>query len=77
MRHYRTWKAIQLPGTLTTPLKLNKWYRLTELGVTFDMFYNSMINPETRIRFTQSPVGNVLGGWGNIFIKLDDVEEFL
>jgi hypothetical protein len=77
MKHYKTWKAIAVPEAPQSSLKPNKWYRLTELGVTFDMFYDTMIRPETRIRFTPSPLGNVIGGWGNIFIKLDQREDFL
>jgi hypothetical protein len=77
MKHYKTWKAIKVPSDPGSPLRLNKWFRLTELGGTDDMFYELMVNPKTRIRFTPSPLGNVIGGWGNIFIKLDDVEELL
>jgi hypothetical protein len=37
----------------------------------------NMVNDDTRIRFTWSPLGNVIGGWMNISIKPNQVEDFL
>ena len=50
---------------------------MTELGMTFDNFYTNINDPEKRIRFALSPLGTVIGGWGNIFIKLEDVEDLM
>ncbi len=78
MKHYKTWKTVHVSDDLKNPfLKVNKWYRLTELGMSIEAFHATMVNKETRIRFTPSPFGNVIGGWLNIGIKLEDVQEFI
>lgn len=78
MIHYKTWKTIYFPEYLENIfLKINKWYRLTELGMSIEAFHATMVKNDTRIRFTQSPYGNVISGWLNIAIKLDAVENFL
>gem|GEM_PF-6336614 len=64
----------------SSPLKLNKWARLTELGMSPNAYKVTMVNEDTRVRFTPSPFGQgrgVLGGWLNISIKLDQFDDFL
>ena len=77
MQHYRTWRTIRVPESTDAPLRPNKWYRLTELGMSPEAYRMTMVDDEARIRFTTSPLGNVLGGWLNISIKLDFFDEFI
>ncbi len=77
MKHYRTWKTIRVPETTGSPLNPNTWYRMTELGMSPETYHTVLVNKETRIRFTLSPVGDVIGKWLNIGIKLELVEDFL
>ncbi|MFW9952469.1 MAG: hypothetical protein ACFFKA_20305 [Candidatus Thorarchaeota archaeon] len=78
LKHYKTWKTIYVSKEIENSLiKINKWYRLTELGMSIEAFNATMVNKETRIRFTPSPFGNVIDGWLNIGIKLEDVEDFM
>lgn len=83
MKHYKTWKTIRVPEKPSSPLRPNKWYRLTELGMGPNAYKVTMVNNDTRIRFTPSPVAAALGrpwvgvGWLNISIKLDQVENLL
>ena len=77
MRHYRTWRTIRVPEEPGSPLKPNKWARLTELGMSPPAYKAAMVNDETRIRFTPSPLGRVIGGWMNISIKLNQVDDLL
>jgi len=78
-RHYKTWKTIRVPEKPGFSLQPNKWVRMTELGLSPKAFIADMINEETKIKFTQSPVsgGFPLAGWLNISIKLDQVEDLL
>ncbi len=50
---------------------------LTELGMSPDAYRAAMVNEETRVSFAPSPLGNVVGGWMNIAIKLEDVEDLM
>lgn len=77
MRHYKTWRTIHVPEEPGSSLQPNKWVRLTELGMGPKAYIASMVNDETRIRFTWSPLGNVISGWINISIKPKLVENFL
>ena len=77
MKHYRTWRTIRIAEDLPAPLELNKWVRLTELGMSAAAFKATMVNEDTRIWFTQSPYGRVIGGWLNIDIKLDQVQDLM
>jgi len=79
MRHYRTWRVVRVPEPSNLPIKPNKWARLTELGMSPNAFRTTMVNDETRIRFTPSPLNpsGVLSGWLNISIKLDQYDDFL
>ncbi len=80
MKHYKTWQVIKVPEVENSPIKPNKWVRLTELGMSPTAYKATMVNDETRIRFTPSPVipsPGVLSGWMNISIKLDQYEDFL
>ena len=76
MRHYRTWRTIRVPEEPGSPFKANILARLTELGMSPTAYITDMVNDETRIRFTRSPLGNVIGGWMNISIKLNQVDDF-
>lgn len=77
MKHYRTWRTVRVEEELPAPLDLNKWVRLTELGMNPDAYKATMVNDETRIRFTPSPLGGVIGRWLNIDIELDNFDDFL
>ena len=77
MKHYKTWRTIRVPEEADSPLQPNKWVRLTELGMSPDAYRATMVHDETRIRFTPSPLGNVLGGWLSISIRPDLVEDLL
>jgi hypothetical protein len=83
MKHYLTWKTIRVPEQQDSPLKPNKWVRLTELGMSANAFRATMINEETRVRFTPPvtrPTGVIewaRGGWLNISIKFDQFDDLL
>jgi len=83
MKHYMTWKTIHIPEQPDSPLKPNKWARLTELGMSPNAFRSTMINDDTRVRFTPPttrPMGVIewaRGGWLNISIKLDQSDDLL
>ena len=77
MMHYQTWKAIPVPEDPGSPINPNKWYRLTELGMNPETYRRNMVHEETRINFTQSHLGRVMGSWMNIGVKLDQPDEFL
>jgi hypothetical protein len=77
MRHYRTWETIRVPEVADATIQPNKFYRLTELGISSDGFMATMVNNETRVRFTQSPFGSVIGKWLNISIYLDTVDDLM
>lgn len=85
MKHYRTWMAAKVPeqpaGSL---LKLQRWYRLTELGMCFSNFYNTMLNPQIGVLFTgyalpPPPAGTPppAPGRGNLFIDLKAPQELI
>ncbi len=76
MKHYKTWLTIPVPEN-GGALKPNKWLRLTELGMSPEAYKATMVNEESRIRFTPSPYGRVIGDWLNISIKLDVVDDLL
>ena len=69
MKHYRTWRTIRVAEELPPPLELNRWARLTELGMSPQAYRATMVDDDTRIRFTPSPFGNVIGRWLNIDIR--------
>lgn len=81
MKHYKTWRTIRVPEEPNSPLRPNKWVRLTELGMGPKAYIANLVNDETRIRFEPSPLGDILGGviggWLNISIKLGRVEDLL
>lgn len=69
MKYYRMWRTIHFADELPPPLDLHRWVRLTELGMSPDADRATMVHDETRIRFTPSPFGNVIGRWLNIDIR--------
>jgi len=77
MKHYKTWRTIRVPEEPGLGIKPNKWVRLTELGMGPNAYKATMVNDDTRIRFAQSPLGRVIGGWLNISIKLDQFDDLL
>jgi hypothetical protein len=82
MQHYLTWKSIRVPEVADLAIQPNKYYRLTELGMSPESYTAVMINDESRIRFTTSPFGRVMGStsiapYFNISIKLHIVDDFL
>lgn len=77
MKHYRTWRTIRVSGDACAGLNLKKWTRLTELGMSADAYRATMVDDETRIRFTPSPLGNVIGAWLNIDIHSGPGEDLM
>ncbi len=79
MRHYRTWRCVKVTEPPNLPIKPNKWARLTELGMSPTAYKATMVNEETRVRFTPSTfrAQGVLGGWLNISIKLEQFDDLL
>jgi len=77
MKHYKTWRTVRVKEVLPAPLNLNKWHRLTELGMSPEAYKATMVSDETRVRFTTSPFGRVIASWLNIDIKLDLVDDFM
>jgi hypothetical protein len=77
MRHYLTWKTLKVTTPENSTLRLNRWARLTELGMSPAAYIATMVNDETRIRFEQGPLGPVLRRWLNISIKLEQVDDLL
>jgi hypothetical protein len=75
MKHYRTWRTMHVDDR--GGIGLNRWRRLTELGMSPTAYKATMVHDESRIRFAQSPYGRVIGLWINISIKLDEVEDLL
>jgi len=77
--HYKTWKTLRASQEPSLPWNPNRFYRLTELGVTSLEAYRATLDMvyETRVRFTPSPLGRVLGEWRNIFIKPEACEDLL
>jgi len=80
IRHYKTWRVIRVPEPPAgSTFKPNKWSRLTELGMSPAAFKITMVDDETRVRFTSPPGGrpSLLSGWLNISIKLDRYDDLL
>lgn len=77
MKHYRTWKTIHVPEEPSPDLRLNKWFRLTELGMSPAAYRATMVDKETRVSFAPSPLGNVLGAWMNIAINPENPQDLL
>ena len=78
-RHYQTWKSHNVPEVEGSPLKPNRFYRITELGLPD---WSRGIkrpggNPRSFIKFTRSPVGEVIGEWRNILIEPGDFDDLL
>jgi len=77
-RHYKTWKALRIPEKPDSPLHPNRWYRMTELGLSLPVRWWSNAGPEgPRFEMTRPPQGNVWGGWRNIVIKPEPVQDLL
>ena len=79
-KHYQTWKTLRVPEEDNSPLKPNRFYRLTELGLP--EFLRSgwppgKPRPRSYTTFTQSPLGEVIGEWRNILIDPAKVEDLL
>ncbi|HUY29102.1 MAG TPA: EthD domain-containing protein [Candidatus Binataceae bacterium] len=77
MKHYRTWRSLHVAEEAGAPFQPNKWVRLTELGMSPAAYIADMVADETRIRFTPSPFGAIIGAWINISIKQNHVDDFL
>jgi len=83
MKHYKTWRTIHIQEPSESTLKPNKWARLTELGMSPAAFKATMINDDTRVRFTPPttrPTGVIewsRGGWLNISIKISRFDDLL
>jgi hypothetical protein len=78
-RHYDTWKTIRVPDEPNSPLKPNRFYRITELGLpaTAQVWPKPGDPPRARINYARSPLGNVLGEWRNIIIDPVKVQDLL
>lgn len=77
MKHYRTWRTVHVTAEMPAPLQLNRWVRLTELGMSVEAYLATMVDNDTRIRFTPSPYGSVIGNWLNIDIKPGLVQDLM
>jgi len=79
LRHYQTWKTLEVPEGPDSPLKPNRFYRLTELGLpaAAQVWPKEDDPPRPRMLFTVSQVGNVLGDWRNIIIDPKQAEDLL
>lgn len=76
-RHYQTWKSLDVPEEQDSPLKPNRFYRITELGLPdwARGIPRPGGNPKSFISFTRSPLGEVIYEWRNILIDPDQVQE--
>jgi len=68
-RHYKTWKTIRVPSEPVTPLLLDRWYRLTELGqpAEFRRYWANV--EEARVDLTRPAGGGEMvgeGGYGEL-----------
>lgn len=79
LKHYQTWKTLRIPEESGNPLKPNRFYRITELGLpgSARVWPKEGDPPKPRIIFTMLPIGNVLGDWRNIVIDPKQVEDLL
>ncbi len=77
MQHYRTWKTIRVPDVPGKAIEPNKFYRLTELGMSPNSYKAVMVNEDSKIRFTPSPFGRVMGNYFNMSIKFHIVDDLL
>ncbi len=77
MQHYQTWKSIPVPEVEGTAIQPNKYFRLTELGMSPASYTAVMIDDDSRIRFTTSPFGRVMGHYYNISIKFHIVDNLM
>jgi len=77
--HYQTWKTIRVPQEPNSPLRPNRFYRLTELGLPASAkeWPKEGDPPRPRLLFTMSQLGNVLGDWRNIVIDPEQVRDLL
>jgi hypothetical protein len=77
VRHYKSWKTLRVPEDPNSTLRPNKWFRVTERGFgSIDAWYVLKCK-ETGITFTQSPLGNVWGGFASIFTRPALAEDLL
>ena len=60
-------------------LRPNRSYRITELGLPEAALAwpEEGAPPRTRLLYTTSPFGNVLGEWRNIIIRPNQVQDLL
>ena len=77
MQHYRTWKSIRVPEVDGAAIHPNKFYRLTELGMSAESYKAVMVNEDSRVRFTPSPFGKVMGNYFNCSTMRRTVDDLL
>jgi hypothetical protein len=79
MRHYQTWKTMKVPEESGSPLKPNRFYRITELGLpaTAKNWPKPGDPPRPRIAYATSPLGNVLNEWRNILIDPAQAQDLM
>ena len=77
-KHYLAWKTLHVPEEPDSPLKPNKWFRLTELGILpwGDLVPKEVLG-ETQPEGTPPPIKNIWGGWRNIIINPKLAQSFL
>ena len=77
--HYQTWKSIRMPEETGSLLRPNRFYRITELGLPEAALAwpQEGTPPRTRLLYTTSPFGNVLGEWRNIIIRPNQAQDLL
>ncbi len=77
--HYQTWKSIKMPEEKGSLLQPNRFHRITELGLPEAALAwpEEGTPPRTRLLYTMSPFGNVLGEWRNIVIRPNQAKDLL
>lgn len=81
-RHYQTWKPLRVKVEENCPLRPNRFWRFTELGLPSYALDPTVLDlkPNEKpamMTYTQDPRGQVIGEWRNILIDPDQVEDLM
>lgn len=79
LRHYQTWRMLKTSDEPDIPLKPNRFYRLTELGLPATALQAPKEDepPKPQMHITMSPLGNVFGDLLNLVIDPRQVHNLL
>ncbi|MBT4161010.1 MAG: hypothetical protein HOC70_10435 [Gammaproteobacteria bacterium] len=79
LRHYQTWRTLPTPEEPDNPLKPNRLYRLTELGLpaAAQLLPKEGAPSKPQLLITMSQLGNVFGDLLNIIIDPRQVQDLL